>query len=280
MFLEDEFGDIIKKARYGLGKTIDEVGEKVRISSTLLQNFESYKEHPNKELTYKLGMELGLEPESLWESVQESWFPQSRPLVNGIIHAGVYIKVLTFDYAYSNCYLIADANTRDTVIVDPGGPYNVILKALEEEEWRPVGIMATHGHKDHIESLELIATSLEVPVIGNPMELDFGSLQEISDEQTIRLGALEIEVWQMPGHTLGHVAYLISDVALVGDTLFAGSLGRAYEGPKYYRTLLESAKRLLKLPPDTILLPGHGPITSVREEAEHNPFFIDRGDAY
>ncbi len=280
MFLEDEFGDIIKKARYGLGKTIDGVGEKVGISSTLLQSFESYEEYPNKELAYKLGMELGLEPESLWESVRESWFPQSPPLVNGIIHAGVCIKVLTFDYAYSNCYLIADTNTRDTVIVDPGGPYNVILKALEEEEWRPVGIMATHGHKDHIASLELIATGCKVPVIGNPVELDFQSLHGISDERIIRLGTLEIEVWQMPGHTPGHLGFLISDVALVGDTLFAGSLGRSYEGPKYYRILLESAERLLGLPPNTILLPGHGPITSVREETEHNPFFIDRGDAY
>jgi hydroxyacylglutathione hydrolase len=174
----------------------------------------------------------------------------------------------------ANCYLLAAGENRRCVIVDPGQEAaEPVEKALREHGLTPDAVLATHGHPDHVSSAGVLAQAHGIGVWLHPDDHDLVEEPTRALAQgTLELAGLRIDVDAVPGHTPGSVAFRLQTaeggrLVLTGDTLFAGSLGRGdQEG------LRESLRdKLLTLPDDTVVLPGHGWPTTIGRERASNP---------
>lgn len=190
-----------------------------------------------------------------------------------------------------NAYLVIDRVSRDAAMVDPGEDGDRLIEAVEQANVRLRAIWLTHAHFDHVGAVRALRTRFDVPVFlhekdvpmfeagpfqaaswGLPFEGDEVPAERFTEGQGLRLGELSFTVMHTPGHSPGHVTLHGHGIALVGDCLFAGSIGRTdlpmADGPAMARSL----ERIMALPPETRVLPGHGPATTVGEERRSNPY--------
>jgi len=194
----------------------------------------------------------------------------------------------------TNCYLVYCHETLECAVIDPGAEAERIYPLIVEFELKPVVILNTHGHIDHIGANRDIKDKFNVPLcihsLDSPLlekiqefELSFflGAKESpradrlLRDGDTIELGKSTLRVVHTPGHTPGSISLLGDGILFSGDTLFFGGVGRTDLPGGSTKDLERSIKeKILTLPPDTIVLPGHGPLTSVGEETESNPFLV------
>ena len=190
-----------------------------------------------------------------------------------------------------NAYLVIDRVSRDAAMVDPGEDGDRLIEAVEQANVRLRAIWLTHAHFDHVGAVRALRTRFDVPVFlhekdvpmfeagpfqaaswGLPFEGDEVPAERFTEGQGLRLGELSFTVMHTPGHSPGHVTLHGHGISLVGDCLFAGSIGRTdlpmADGPAMARSL----ERIMALPPETRVLPGHGPATTVGEERRSNPY--------
>jgi len=192
----------------------------------------------------------------------------------------------------TNCYLVYCQETLECAVIDPGAEAERIFPLIAEFELKPVVILNTHGHIDHIGANRDIKDKFDAPLcihsLDSPLlekiqefELSFflGAKESppadrlLKDRETIQFGKCSLRVVHTPGHTPGSVSLLGDGILFSGDTLFFGGVGRTDLPGGSTRDLEKSIKeKILTLPPDTIVLPGHGPLTSVGEETESNTF--------
>jgi glyoxylase-like metal-dependent hydrolase (beta-lactamase superfamily II) len=210
----------------------------------------------------------------------------------------------------ANCYVIAPAPGEECVIVDPGqDAVEGIEEILAEHRLKPVAVLATHGHIDHIWSVAPVCGAKDVPAYIHPADrvlladpacgLPLGAgqqllggltfsepddVRELTDGMTLTLAGLELVVDHAPGHTRGSVTFRLPSgpepdpaapqgTLLSGDLLFAGSIGRTDLPGGDYETILGSLARVcLPLPDETVVLSGHGPRTTIGAERRNNPF--------
>jgi len=265
--LEDEFGDIVRKARVGRGLSIEQVAAETGIDARKIADFEAYRSRPDKGDCDSLARTLGLGTSALWEAAEEAYVPMDVE-----IPADLEIVRFVFDGMNSNGYLVHVKAAPATFIVDPGGDPAEMLATLAERDWSLSAILLTHGHSDHIEGLERVRTRHDVPVYADAREWRGTGLRDIAGQSSLDVDGARVGILSSPGHTRAGVVFTWNGAAAVGDTLFAGSLGGALGGPEYFERLLASARAIVSLPPETVLLPGHGPLTTVREQLAHNPF--------
>jgi hydroxyacylglutathione hydrolase len=192
----------------------------------------------------------------------------------------------------TNCYILGCPETREAIIVDPGGDPDVITAHVRRRGLIPVEIVCTHGHSDHIAKVAELKREfgvdfaihrsahgvVEASVIEAPL-WGMGTIEEpsidvaLSHGDAIRFGSVEGRVRHTPGHSPCSIAIVFDGFVLVGDTLFAGSVGRTDLLGGDFDTLLASIRReLLPLPDETIAYCGHGPRTTIGAERAHNPF--------
>lgn len=192
----------------------------------------------------------------------------------------------------ANCYLLA--HDSRAVLIDPGAEGERLLGELARQRLTLEAVWLTHAHFDHLGALADVVAATGVPVHLHPADAPLlataaemaarwgiaiapppAAFHELRHEGRLQLGQLEVVCVHTPGHAPGHVAFHLpaAKVVLSGDTLFHGSIGRTDLPLADHATLLRSIReRLLTLPPDTRVLPGHGPATSVGREAASNPF--------
>ena len=190
-----------------------------------------------------------------------------------------------------NCYLVADTDGDSLAIVDPGSDADTIIAEIERIGKSPEAIWITHAHVDHIGAIASLKQRWNIPVWLHPLDEPLyrvGGRQaqlygipyeepptpdnQFAEGATVRLGALELTVMHTPGHSPGHVVLHGHGNALVGDCLFAGSIGRTdlpFSNPAH---LEASLARIAQLPAEMVVHPGHGMTTTIGEERISNPF--------
>ncbi len=200
----------------------------------------------------------------------------------------------------TNCYLLACPKTKECAVIDPADePDGIVLQAGRAGLSVKL-ILLTHGHPDHVAGAPKLRELTNAPILLHPAdwplveqalpqppELEalaepFRPDGEIEDGQEIPLGRLKIKALHTPGHTEGSICFLAGDLLFSGDLLFAGSVGRTDLPGGSWEALLNSLRsKIAPLPGDTLVLPGHGPETTVEAERGGNPFFaqaLERGD--
>ncbi len=192
-----------------------------------------------------------------------------------------------------NTYVVGDEDSREVFVVDPGGENHKIVSYIQENNLKPLAIICTHGHIDHIAGAAELQNLLKLPmkIHGDDVPLlrqapaaarMFGMGQveiprvdgHLEDNEVLEAGKSELRVIHTPGHTPGGVCLLGDGFMLSGDTLFQMSIGRTDLPGGSYGQIMQSIKeKLLCLPDDLVVYPGHGPSTSIGFERENNPFF-------
>jgi glyoxylase-like metal-dependent hydrolase (beta-lactamase superfamily II) len=193
-----------------------------------------------------------------------------------------------------NCTILGDEQSREAIVVDPGFEVPRILAALARHQLTVRQIVVTHAHIDHIASALELKRITGAPIVYNKADLPLAAMMDEqahwigvappqvappdhspADLETIAVRGLDTQVLHTPGHTEGSLCLLVpaASLLLAGDTLFAGSVGRTDLPGGNHRKLLESIReRLLPLPDATLVIPGHGPATTIGEERVSNPF--------
>lgn len=273
VLLEDEFGDVVRKARQGLGLSVEELARATGIEPEALVSMEGYRRAPTRAESDALARRLGLAAEPLWAIAGGRYAPAVSAWP-----AGLEIVTFTFAPMNSHGYLVRHKASGACFLVDPGGDARGILTAVEAQGGTLSAVLLTHGHADHVGALEAVLRRAQAPVVAHPREWSGPGLRPVEGDAELSFGDCTVRVLHTPGHTEGGLSFVLDGAAFVGDTLFAGSLGGPLRGSGWYERLLESGRRLVSLPGKTVLLPGHGPATTAALERENNPF-LARGGA-
>jgi glyoxylase-like metal-dependent hydrolase (beta-lactamase superfamily II) len=201
------------------------------------------------------------------------------------------VAVHTVGAFQENCYLLTDAAAAASVLVDPGAEPDRLVAAVERSGTTLEAIWLTHAHLDHVGAIAGLKRHWNVPVHLHPADeplyamaarqaLLYGLEFEqppptdhaLGDGDVMQLGGLRLSVMHAPGHAPGHVVFHGHGIALVGDCLFAGSIGRTDLPLSNPKDLAASLERIATLPQDTMVYPGHGPATTIGAEVRTNPF--------
>lgn len=207
--------------------------------------------------------------------------------------AGPATLVITTGGFVQNCWLLWDPESRDAVVIDPGEGSAEILAEIQRRDLRVAAIWLTHAHIDHVLGVTAIREATGAPVWLHPDDrrwydalpeqgrfFGMSGLEPLSppehelvDGKELGVGPWRFLVRHTPGHAPGHVAFLGHGLAVAGDLLFVDSIGRTDLAGGDHATLLNSIRRvLLALPDETVVLPGHGPETTIGRERKLNPF--------
>lgn len=181
----------------------------------------------------------------------------------------------------TNCFLVADVEIHEALIIDPGfdreSEAKTILKEIEHNEFEVKYIINTHGHIDHIGGNRTLHEVTKAPILIHENDASRLSnslaVRKLRDGDLIEIGSVKLRVIHTPGHSEGSIILLGADAVFSGDTLFAGSIGR-FDLPGGSLVELKNSLRtkLLILPDSLKVYPGHGPVTHLGEERRHNPF--------
>jgi hydroxyacylglutathione hydrolase len=268
--LEDNTGDIVGKAQRGVCISDSQLTQKARISADQLRKIRDGAF--DEKALRAVAPVLGLDPDALVEFGAGNWKPKKLENFGGLAQ---------FNTSYGgmlvNSYLVWDANAKHAVAFDTGADCADLLRLATKENLSVKLVLLTHAHPDHVADLPRLREETGADVFAPALEMVPGA-QAIEEGKHFRLGKLDIEARLTWGHSLGGMSFVVNGLArpvtIVGDSLFAGSMGGG--SVSYEEAVRNNLEKILTLPDETIICPGHGPMTSVGEEKEHNPFFAGK----
>jgi len=274
MNLEDHLGDIIRKARSMSGVSDATAATAAGISASELSSLEETGNIGSLKINFTaLGKAIGLDPQKL-ETIAKGWLPEKKDLS---LWRELRVFTTADDGLTVNNYLVWDEVQRDAALFDTGTDATPVLNCLAENQLTLRHIFITHSHWDHVEALPKIREAwpkAKVHSGSKSAPVD----QRNKPSEIVHLGGLRVTHRETPGHAEDGITYLVGNweedaphVAIVGDAIFAGSMGKGNDSWDLARQKVR--EQILSLPPDTLICPGHGPLTTVAEEKKNNPFF-------
>lgn len=261
--LEDNFNDIIGKAARGTGMTDAEIA---RQSGLSVETVAAVKDGLFDEAAVrKIAAVLGLGADALAALGRKDWSPLDPGTIDGLACFNTPFEDMTV-----NSYVVWDPETKEAAAFDTGADCSGMLGLPVK-----IGqILITHSHGDHIVDLQRLKEATGAPAFASEREPVDGA-ESFADGRTFRIGRLTVEARRTSGHARGGISYYITGLAkplvIAGDAIFAGSMGG---GMVSYAEALETGRSgLMTLPDETVVCPGHGPLTTIGQEKTHNPFF-------
>ena len=270
--LEDQFQDVVGKARRGLRLSESQLSQKAGVRLEAVEAFlQGGDALADEDSAGKIAGALGLDLAALRELERGAWHPGEVALP---ATAAAFNVPFGSDMTV-NFYLVWDREGGHAAAFDTGGDCSALLQTLHDHHLKLGAIFLTHTHEDHIADLDRLTAETDAPVYVSALER-FPGVNTVQDGDTFTVGALTITARLTAGHSPGGLTYVVTGseptLAVVGDALFSASMGGV--GPeKYPAALAANRTHIFSLPDPTILLPGHGPLSTVGAEKEHNPFY-------
>ena len=266
--VEDEFNDVLSKAQKAQGLSTEELSQRCGIAESLIRA--ARRGEFDEAVVRALAEELGLRRDALLSLASGDWRPKEVGEIEGFA-----MVCSPFHDWQVNAFLVWDAASQKAIAFDTGTKAEPLIAEIERRGLALEAVILTHAHWDHYEAApELLKRWPAARVFLGAKDGAVSVPSEAMEEGfAFGIGALQIAGFYTPGHTSGGMTFTVSGLArplaIVGDALFAGSMGAANTS---YEDALVSLSRILSLNPDTVLAPGHGPLTTVKEEREMNCF--------
>jgi glyoxylase-like metal-dependent hydrolase (beta-lactamase superfamily II) len=280
--LEDNCTDIIGKAQRGLRIADERLAALAEVTPADLAALKSGEGRFNEAVARRVARHLGLHPGALAEFAAKKWYPE-----HPVFHSGFAAFNAAYEDMTVNSYIIWDHKLRHAAIFDPGASGAALIDFLHAEKLSLRHIFLTHAHEDHIADLEKVLAAFAPPNPAAPGVEVWISARELADlppgagakafadGAIFHIGGIALRTFPTWGHSPGGTTYytdaLSHPLAIVGDSLFAGSMGGSMDA--YADALKNNWKHILSLPNNTVLACGHGPLTTVAQEKTRNAFF-------
>ena len=264
--IEDDFTDVIGKAKRGLGLNDSDLAKRAGLALGDIHYV--CAGHFDSAVVSRLAPVLGLKPQALLG------LPKYHP--SPVAVPGLAAFSTSVNGMLVNAYVVWDPSTGKAAAFDTGADAGPILDFLHSRNLALRYILLTHTHYDHVNDLDRLHASTGARAfVGNREQLP--GAEPFEEGHEFRLGALRIETRLTWGHSRGGMTYVIHGlelpVAVVGDAVFAGSMGGG--AVSYKDAIQTNREKIMSLPPETVLCPGHGPMTTVGEERVNNPFLAE-----
>ena len=271
--LEDEFSDIVRKASRGLGIDVGTLAARTGLAHGDLKEWIGGHGAPKDDEAREIARVLRLDPGKLADSAAQRWEPH--------VASPEDVRHHPQDPHPSNGYIFFLEDGKTAALVDPAGDPNNLRRAIAEGPYLLRYILITHKHLDHCDATADIAKQFpDAQIVMHKYDVHaIGALASkaipVTDGEQLPFGdAAAIRMLHTPGHTDGSSCYLFKSTVFTGDTLFAGSVGGAFGEKTGYQDILRSVStKLFKLDEETVVMPGHGPPSTIGLEKQHNPFF-------
>jgi hydroxyacylglutathione hydrolase len=271
--LEDTFGDVLRKATRGTGIGDTELARATGIAQAELVAWKRDQGVATDAQARAIASVLHLDPGALADLAGGRWEPPPIHLPDVRHHPQ--------EPHPSNGYVFFLEGGRRAALVDPAGIPANLLRVLREGDYHLQYILVTHKHADHCDATAPIAAAFpDAQIVMHALDVEaIGSLASkallVRDNEELPFGDdVRIRMLHTPGHTDGSSSYVFRSTVFSGDTLFAGSVGGAYGDASTYGDILNSIRtKLFTLPDETVVMPGHGPPTTIGLEKHHNVFF-------
>jgi hydroxyacylglutathione hydrolase len=271
--LEDTFGDILRKAMRGVGVSTAQLSGATGIPAPAIERWLKDDGAANDDEARAVAAILRLDGAKLADSAAVRWDPPAIELPDVRRHAQ--------DPHPSNGYVFFLQEGRRAALVDPAGIPQNLLRIVRDGDYHLQYILITHKHPDHCDATGPVAKAFpDAQIVMHRLDVHaIGSLASsallVRDGDALPFGeGSTIRMLHTPGHTDGSSCYIFNDALFSGDTLLAASVGGAYGDASTYGDILNSVRsRLFTLPDETVVMPGHGPPTTIALEKAHNPFF-------
>jgi hydroxyacylglutathione hydrolase len=268
--LEDNVSDIIGKAQRGLGISDSQLAEKSGVSVEQIRKLRDGAFEGDA--VERIAPLLNLDTAALRKLASGEWSPEPVEEIEGLAQFNTVYGDMTV-----NAYLAWDPAGRETVAFDTGADCREMSERIASEKLKVKLILLTHAHPDHVADLRRLGKETGAPVYISDRETAEGA-EPIAEGKRFRVGSLEIEARLTWGHSPGGMTFVVNGlarpVAIVGDSLFAGSMGGG--NVSYEQAVRNNREKILTLPDETVVCPGHGPLTTVGKEKRENPFFANR----
>jgi len=264
--LEDNYNDVLAKALHGLKVSPEDAASRAGLDAPGLKRLlDGEFDEPSAR---KVAPVLQLGEEQLVTLGQQAYSPDVTP-PDGLL--GFNTPYADF---FVNAYLVWDPGSKQGVVFDTGTDGEAIVRAAQERDLTICLILVTHTHQDHIMCLQPLRERTGAPAHVSPQEPTPGA-EPLPEGRHFQVGGLTIKALSTSGHSKGGTSYYVTGLSkplvVVGDALFAASMGRG--NVSYQDALANNRREIFSLPDETIICPGHGPLTTVGLEKQHNPFY-------
>jgi hydroxyacylglutathione hydrolase len=268
--LEDNFTDVIAKAQRGLKISDEQLVERAEITQEDLDAVKGGQ--INERVIRRLARHLKLGPNSLEALANKTFYPVAPVFSRGFTMFNTPHGDMTV-----NSYLLWDSRSRFAAIFDTGANAEGMIGTIEAEQLDVRHIFITHTHDDHIAALpEIVEACPRADIWSSELEpIDHPKAKTFQEHAHFHVGELAIKTFLTSGHSPGMTTYFVTGlswpIAIVGDSIFASSMGGSVD--HYADQLRNNHDKIFTLPRNTVIAPGHGPLTTLALEKQHNPFF-------